>query len=328
MPHTGARIFRRLSVLCAAAIVIAVFSNSAQSAEDTLRVAKASPEGFSFVPLDVGIAAGIFKRNGIDVQIVGFSGGAKMHQALAAGAIDVAFGSGPQMILTAKGSPMMAVAEMASVPLVFAVIVPYDSPIQSLDDLKGKTIGVSGIPSLSSFMAEEIALSKGWGEKGIKPVGIGGRNYGVVAALRTHQVDAVTFDLRVGLQLEQTKEARVLVPCSDYVTHFITHAIFAQDNVMRNKPDVLRRFLKAWFESVAYMQGNKAQSVAIASKVTGSSPDLESLEYDKLMPHFFSANGHFHQADLAAVANSLVLLKDADTPPDMSKLYTENFLAP
>lgn len=317
---------RRFSILCVAAIFMAAYCAGPASAEDALRVAKSSPESFSFVPLDVGIAAGIFKKNGLDVQIVGFSGGAKMHQALASNAIDVAFGSGPQMILTAKGSPMMAVAEMAGAPINFAVIVPYDSSIRTLDDLKGKSIGVSGIPSLSSFMAEEIALSKGWGEKGITPIGIGGRNYGVVAALRTRQVDAVTFDLRVGLQLEQTKEARVLAPCSDYVTHFITHAIFAQNDVMKNKSDELRRFLESWFETIRYMQSHKAESVAVASKVTGAPTDLEALEYDRLMPGFFSADGRFQQDDLAAVARSLVMMKDTDASPDMAKLYTEAFL--
>ena len=46
-----------------------------------------------------------------------------------------AFGSGPQMILTAKGAPMITgTPEMAGAPLVFAVIVPYNSPIRSLDE--------------------------------------------------------------------------------------------------------------------------------------------------------------------------------------------------
>jgi ABC-type nitrate/sulfonate/bicarbonate transport system substrate-binding protein len=295
-------------------------------AADVLHVGKPSPQSFSFVPLNVAIDTGIFKKNDLDVRIVGFSGGTKLHQALVSDAIDIGFGSGPQMILTARGSPMMAVAEMAGAPLIFAMIVPYDSPIKSLDGLKGTKIGVSGIPSLSSFMAEELALKKGWGPKGITPVGIGGMNYGVIAALRTHQVDAVTFDLRVGLQLEQTKEGRVLAPCSDYVTHFITHAIFAQNDMIKNKPDVLRRFLKSWFETIAYMQHNKDQSVAIASKITGATATLESLEYDRLMPHFFSANGYFQKDDLAAVGESLVMLKNTDKVPDMSKLYTEAFL--
>lgn len=315
-----------MKILCATAVLLAAFCRPVSAADDVLRVGKSSPQSFSFVPLDVGIQAGIFKNNGLDVRIVGFSGGTKMHQALASDGIDIAFGSGPQMILTAKGSPMMAVAEMAGAPINFAMIVPYDSPVRMLDGLKGKKIGVSGIPSLSSFMAIELALSKGWGEKGITPVGIGGMNYGVIAALRTHQVDAVTFDLRVGLQLEQTKEGRVLAPCSDYVTHFITHAIFAQNDMIKNKPDVLRRFLKSWFETIVYMQHNKEQSVAIASKITGAPAALEGLEYGRLMPHFFSANGRFQQDDLAAVAQSLVMLKNADKLPDMSKLYTEGFL--
>lgn len=314
-----------MKIICATALLTTLCS-PVWADDDVLRVGKSSPQSFSFVPLDVAIQAGIFKKNNLDVRIVGFSGGTKMHQALAADGIDIGFGSGPQMILTAKGSPMMAVAEMAGAPLVFAMIVPYDSPIKSLDDLKGKKIGVSGIPSLSSFMAEELSLKKDWGPKGITPVGIGGMNYGVVAALRTHQVDAVTFDLRVGLQLEQSKEGRVLAPCSDYVTHFITHAIFAQNDMIKNKPDVLRRFLRSWFETIAYMQHNKERTVAIASKVTGAPATLESLEYDRLVPRFFSANGRFQKDDLTAVAQSLVMLKDADKLPDMSKLYTEDFL--
>ena len=308
------------------AAVTTLSSAPAWCGEDTLRVAKSSPETFSFVPLDIGIEAGIFKNNGIDVQIIGFSGGAKMQQALAADSLDVAFGSGPQMILTAKGAPMMAVAEMAGAPLNFAVIVPYDSPFKTLDDLKGKKIGVSGNPSLSSFMAEEIALTRGWGDNGITPVGIGGTNSGVVAALRTHLVDAVTFDLRVGLQLEQVKEARVLAPCSDYIAHFITHAMFAQDNLIKNKPDALRRFLKSWFEAVTFMASNKAMSVAVASKITGAPTDLEALEYDHLVPKFFSHDGRFKQEDLAAVSKALVMLQSTDKEPDMSKLYTEAFL--
>ncbi len=317
----------RLISLAFAAAMLAMLSPTSAWSEDTLRVAKSSPQSFSFVPLDVGIEAGIFKKNGLDVQIIGFSGGTKMHQALAANSIDVAFGSGPQMILTAKGAPMIAVAEMAGAPLVFAVIVPYNSPIRALDDLKGKKIGVSGNPSLSSFMAEEIALTRGWGVNGITPVGIGGMSSGVIAALRAHLVDAVTFDLRVGLQLEQAKEARVLAACSDYITHFITHAIFAQNNLIESKPDALRRFLKGWFESVRFMQTNKAMSVAIASKVTSGPVDLESLEYDRLVPKFFSLDGRFQPDDVAAVSKALVLLKSADEPPDMSKLYTEAFLS-
>lgn len=314
------------SMIVSAWLATAVLSSRADAA-DLVRAGKSSPGSFDFTPLDIGSQVGVFKKNGIELQIIGFSGGTKMHQALAANTIDVAFGSGPQMILTARGAPMMAVAEMAGAPINFAVIVPYDSPIKTLDDLKGKKIGVSGKTSLSAFMATEIALSKGWGPQGVQLVVIGGMHSGVVSALRTHQVDAVTFDLRVGLQLEKTKEGRVLAPCSDYVRHFITHAIYAQNDIMKNKPDVLKRFLAGWFQTIEFMKTNKDTTVKIASKVTGAPEDIESREYDHLVPGpFFSTTGHFVPADVAAVGESLKLTNSLTEVPDMSKLYTEKFL--
>lgn len=315
-----------VAILMSACLVAALSAPQA-SAADLVRVGKSSPGSFDFTPLDIGSQVGIFKKNGIDLQIIGFSGGTKMHQALAADTIDVGFGSGPQMVLTAKGAPMMAVAEMAGAPINFAVIVPHDSSIKSLDDLKGKKIGVSGKTSLSAFMANEIALTKGWGPHGIELVVIGGMHSGVVSALRTHQVDAVTFDLRVGLQLEKAKEGRVLVPCSDYIHHFITHAIYAQNDLMKNKPDVLKRFLASWFQTIQYVKKNKDTTVKIASKITGAPEDIESGEYDHLVPGpFFSTTGHFVPADVAAVGESLKLMQSMTNLPDMSKLYTEAFL--
>jgi NitT/TauT family transport system substrate-binding protein len=312
----------------AAALAVAIIAALATPAAalDRLRVGKSSPETFSFAPLDIAVETGIFARNDIDIDIVGFSGGAKMHQALAAGTLDLAFGSGPQMALTAKGAPMLAVAMMAGPPLNFAVIVPYRSTAKSLDDLKGKRIGVSGNPSLSYYMAAAIALKKGWGPRGIVPVTVGGIEAGVVAALRTAQVDAVTYDTRVGYALENEMIGRVLAPCADYVPNFITHAIFAHDDLMQKHPDVLRRFLKAWFETIAFMKADKATTVRIAARVGGTTQALTSREYDLLMPAFFSADGRFSAAGLAAIRDSLVPLQMIDTPPDMSKLYTEAFL--
>jgi NitT/TauT family transport system substrate-binding protein len=318
--------YRELAVGGVAALLMMASWCGCALAADKLKVGKSSPESFSFTPLDVGSETGIFAKNGIDLDIVGFSGGAKMHQALAAGTLDLAFGSGPQMALTAKGAPMRAVAMMAGPPTNFAVIVPYQSPLKSLDDLKGKRIGVSGNPSLSYYMAAAIALSKNWGPRGIVPVTVGGIQAGVVASLRTGQVDAVTYDTRVGYEVEEAKVGRVLATCSDYVPDFITHAIFAHDDLMKNRPDALRLFLKAWFDTIVYMKGDKATTVRIAARVNGTTEALTAREYDLEMPTFFSPDGHFSAGGLAAIRDSLVPLQMVEEVPDMSKLYTEAFL--
>ena len=59
------------------------------AAQEKLRVGKAVAESFAFVPLDVGVRQGTFKRHGLDIEITAFGGGARLQQALAAESIDM-----------------------------------------------------------------------------------------------------------------------------------------------------------------------------------------------------------------------------------------------
>jgi ABC-type nitrate/sulfonate/bicarbonate transport system substrate-binding protein len=86
----------------------------AASAAEKLRVGKAVPEAFSFVPVDIGIRKGIFARHGLELESISFAGDARMQQAAAADSIDILLGSGPAMAFIAKGAPIKAVAAMAA----------------------------------------------------------------------------------------------------------------------------------------------------------------------------------------------------------------------
>src|SRR2546428_10651461 len=67
------------------------------AAAETLRVGKAVPEAFSFVPLDVGMRKGLFANNGLEIESIAFTGDARMQQAMASDSLAVAPGSGPAM---------------------------------------------------------------------------------------------------------------------------------------------------------------------------------------------------------------------------------------
>src|ERR1700744_5613446 len=92
----------------AAALLGPSFADPA-NAQTMLRVGKAQANQFAFVPADVGVDTGIFKKHGIDAEISAFSGDAKMMQALTAGGIDIALGGGPAFAMIVKGAPMKAV---------------------------------------------------------------------------------------------------------------------------------------------------------------------------------------------------------------------------
>lgn len=309
------------AALLAAATLAAGFA----AAADKLVVGKAAPGAFSFVPLDIGVQEGIFAKNGLDIGAVGLSGSAKLHQAMAAGSIDIALGAGPDLIFLIKGVPEIAVADMAGPPLLMSFIVPWNSPIKTPDDLKGKRIGISTVNSLTQWLALELARQKGWGANAFTFVTVGAEPAPQTAALVTGQIDALVSSTGLGLRLAQERRGRDLFPASDIVKDFMIHAIYASDRIVKTNPDAVRRFLKAWFETIAFMRANKAETVRIAQTITGFPPAIENQEYDIVMP-MFSADGQFQASALAVLRRSFVDLHLLDKEPDLTKYYTAQFL--
>src|SRR5215470_442712 len=100
-------------------------------AQTKIRLGKAQAQNFAFLAADVGLAAGIFKRHGIDLEIANFGGDARLVQAMSADAIDVAFGGGPTIAFEVKGAPMLAIAALANRPDTIMLVVAKDGPVKS-----------------------------------------------------------------------------------------------------------------------------------------------------------------------------------------------------
>src|SRR5262249_51244308 len=95
---------RPCSWLALAALTVVVALDQSAQAQTKVRVGQPQAGTFQFVPLQVGAEAGIFKRHGIDLEVVSFGGGPRVQQALAADAIDIGIGSGPELAFVAKGA--------------------------------------------------------------------------------------------------------------------------------------------------------------------------------------------------------------------------------
>jgi ABC-type nitrate/sulfonate/bicarbonate transport system substrate-binding protein len=312
---------RTIAFLAAAFFAGALVCAPAQAAEH-LRAAKAVPEAFSFTPLDIGTRKGFFADNGVEVEASAFAGDAKLQQAMTADSIDIGIGSGPGMAFIVKGSPVKAVAAMAGPPLLLAIVVRPDGA-KSTADLKGKKIAVSTAGSLTYWLVGATSRRQGWGPKGIdiQPMGA---LAGQIAALKRGDVDGVVMDLSSAFDLENKGEGRILVRFND-LQDFIVHVIYATDKLIASRPDAVRGFLKGWFETIAFMRKNKAETVAIASQVIDKDEAVVGRTYDEVMP-MFSDDGRFKASALAVLAKSYAELGTLPSEPDMSKLYTEAFL--
>jgi NitT/TauT family transport system substrate-binding protein len=312
---------RTLAVIAGFALAAMAFSTPAAAA-DKLRVGKAVAEAFSFTPPDIGLRTGIFQKNNIELELIAFAGDARMQQAAAADSIDILLGSGPAMAFIVKGAPIKGVAAMAGPPLLLAIVVRPDGP-KTIADLKGKTVSVSTAGSLTYWLVSETARRQGWGPTGIKIAPMGAMP-GQLAALKRGDIDGAIMDVGNAFDLEKRGEGRILVRFAD-IKDFHIHVIFATDKAIATKPAVVRNFLKGWFETIAFMRANKAETVKIAMQVMDKDEAITSRVYDELMP-MFSDTGRFDAKALATLSKSYVELKLLPSEPDMSKLYTEALL--
>jgi NitT/TauT family transport system substrate-binding protein len=311
-----------LTLYCLVSLISALLAVPAGA--DTLRIGKAGRTAFSFVPTDVGVQTGIFKNNGLDIEVASFGGDAKVQQAMAADSIDIGLGSGSGLAFIVKGSPVRGVAAMAGPPLLFALVVRNDGSVNSVEDLKGRTIGISTVGSITSWIADEVARQKGWGHDGITQVPIGDDG-ARVAAVKAESLDAAIVNLAVALNYADHGDGRIILRFGDLVKHFHAHVIFATDKVITEQPDQVRRFLKGWFETIAFMRSHKDETVKIAMPVLDTDARLTAEIYDELMP-MFSDDGRFDPEALGVLRRSFVETNTLPQEPDMSKLVNEAFL--
>lgn len=305
-------------------VLLAFFCALPVQAQTKIRVGKAISEAFSFVPLDVGIETGIFKKHGLDVEKYDFAGSAKLQQGLAAGSIDMGLGSGPELAFIAKGAPSIGVAAMANAPWLLTLNVAKDSPIKTISELKGKTVTVSTVGSLTEWLVHDLSREQGWGPNGIKTLPVGA-DASQIAALETHQVDGIVIDIAAAYRLEEAGKTRILVRFGQIVKDFHIHVIYASNAFAAKDPEAVRAFLAGWFETIAYMHANKPKTVEIASRVMAVSPAIAGKVYDELMPAF-NPDGRFNPKALEVLRKSYVDMGILPSEPDMSKLVTEKFL--
>ena len=319
------RALDRRSALTIMLLATGLLAPARADAQLHLRLGKAVPESIAFVPADIAKQNGIFHRHGLDVEITSFGGGARLAQAMTADSIDIGLGSGPEMAYIAKGEPVRAVAMIVGPPLYLVLLVRPDGPIHAIADLKGRTINVSSARSLTGWLVGELSRQQGWGPHGVNLVSYS-PSATALAVMKTGQIDGLMTDMTFALRAEQRHEGRILLSFGDLVTDFHTHVIFATEKLIAARPEAIRSFLAAWFETIAFMRADRTATTKTAAQVLGLDPGIASLAYDRLMP-MFSSDGRFDPKALAALSRSYVDLDLLPAEPkDMARFYTEEFL--
>src|SRR6266436_4814410 len=132
---------------CLFVLVTATQGHAAEGLQK-LRVAYAAITAAFAIPW-IAKEAGIFQRHGLDVELVYIASGSRAVQTLVGGSIDVAEVGGPAGVdAKLAGADTVYVALPVTRVLVFTVAAPQ---IQRIEDMRGKSIGVTRIGTVTDF---------------------------------------------------------------------------------------------------------------------------------------------------------------------------------
>src|SRR3954471_16615971 len=318
------RISRRSVVGSGLAAPLVMLSAKRAFALDKLRFAKSVPNSFAFSTAEIGIDNKIWEQEAIELAVSAFRGDAQMQQALTAGAIDVAVGSGPGLGFRAKGVPAIGVAAMYGPPSNLCLSVLSRSSIKTVADLKGKRIGVTTLGSLTDWLTRELSRQQGWGPEGIQVMPLG-TVPARLAAMERNELDGMVIESATGFELEEQGKGRNILFFGDIEKHFYTHVIFATDEMIEKRTELLRRFLRGWFKTVAFMKANKAAAVKSGARVVEVRESIVSKVYDTQIGSF-STDGAWDPQAIDVIRNSLKDLGILDFIPDAKTIYNDKFV--
>lgn len=267
------------------AATIALGAHSATAKE--IRIGFATGSSADYAPAFAAEKLGAFKKAGLDVKLIAFRGGAAAQEAMTAGSADIITYFGPAVgLAVSKGVKEQMVATIAAGNYGWNLIVPTDSPIKSIKDLDGKTVGISGKASTSDMAALWVAEKAGVKLRQI-PLGPAA----LIPSLRSHQVDAIVFSALLTMREVLTGKARSIIELGQAMPPTMADVYVASEDMMKNHPKELKATLAVIYQTLDYMKKNRAWSLAFLKDFAKSDDDkvTEAL-YEQIIPKL-SSNG-------------------------------------
>ena len=203
--------------------------------------------------------SGAFDKYGIQADVIFISSGPVVVQALIGG--DLQGGSGAtNAVINAilNGAPIIGVAATANRPYHRLFVQPE---INRLEDLKGKTLGVTRFGSITDNLTR-ILLRKSGLEGAVNVRQMGG-TIEVSAAFQNRVIaGAVTSDLRVS----PPSQAKILTRLIDLGIPYSMNMIAVSREYLRRNPETCERMVRAYADGVAFMNRQKEQALKIIAK--------------------------------------------------------------
>ncbi len=213
----------------------------------------------TFGPIFAAMELGYFKEENIELEILDFNGSSTLLPLIANKTITFGFpGSDPLIVSHQPGKdplPMKFVYNAAR-KNIWQFVVPAKSPLNSIEDLKGKTIGVAALGNatvlMTTAMLKEIGLTAGK-DYSFLPIGMGPSAF---RATMNGDVDTYnTYDTNIAAFEATGAELRRL-PQPDKFRSLFSNGFVAHNDTIANRPDLIIGFGRAVTKGILTCEAN------------------------------------------------------------------------
>ncbi|HYC15671.1 MAG TPA: ABC transporter substrate-binding protein [Pseudolabrys sp.] len=242
-----------------AMIAVGAFSGSA-SADDLVKMTIGQRGNWDTAITHLGEKAGIFKKHGLQLEMIYTSGSGETLQPVIAGGVDLglAVGTLGAMAAYSKGAPVRIVGAQATGAADYWYA--KNPAIKTLKDTNGYTIAYSSNGSSTHSVVR--AFIDEYKLAGTKTQTTGSPS-ATLTAVMTDQVDVGWASPPFGLKEIEEGKIHIIAKATDaaLVRGQTIRVLVANAKVLEDRKDVLDRFMRAYRESIDYMYSDNPQVI-------------------------------------------------------------------
>ena len=215
------------------------------------------------LPTWVAQDAGIFKKNGLEVELLSVDGGSRGMATLLSGEIDIATLGGAECLsATASGAKVTVTAVGTPVFPYFLMAAPE---IKTVADLRGKKVGISSVGGSADIATRKVLKDSGLDpDKDVTLVSLGSHAQRT-AALFAGALQAAVDDPPNTTELADKGFHNIYDLAGKRLATAQTGTV-AQASFISANREAMQRFVDSQIEAVAWMKKNKPQAVTIMKK--------------------------------------------------------------
>jgi NitT/TauT family transport system substrate-binding protein len=212
----------------------------------------------SDLPFKVAHLKGFWREEGLDVETILIRGAVGM-QALLGGSVDYTSASGSTIAAGVRGLPVKLVFISSSKPQFELISQPQ---IKSVQELKGKTVGISSRGGSNDLIMQMILQKNGLApNKDVTTIIVGAQNETVIA-LRTGLIAAALLTPPRNFLLQRDGYNRIAYS-GDYLSTYANGGIGVTDEKIKTNPAEVLSLVKGTLKGLQFSRQNRAEMVKI-----------------------------------------------------------------